>query len=139
MNPTVNWDVIVPVITFFIGFSYGLLDKYLVRKREIDNIKKFLFTEIKEIFKIYMLISEHLVDMGDFVGAYRYYLPFLSFDVYKTYLEKISTINPIELEKMYSLYRRKEYMFGLNQMILRIDRDRQEGYAQKAPVGIIET
>lgn len=42
----IDWKVLLPILTFILGLSYSLIDKFLDRRRERNNLKTTLFFEI---------------------------------------------------------------------------------------------
>ena len=104
----IRWDILFPIITFILGLSYSLIDKYMERKREKENLKTVLFYEIAR--NHYMLYK--LPDWGkDIKSMIRWAAAAqsLEYSIYEEYLGKINVLMPDELNAVLSAYSSIEF------------------------------
>ena len=97
--------LILPVVTFLLGFGLSQLDKFRESKRRLRNLKSILFKELRENYKSLSQVQReksgaappppHLTGLM---------MERLSTTVYENYLDRIDSLKPTELDKVFDAY-----------------------------------
>jgi hypothetical protein len=105
-NPTLDLiKLILPVVTFFLGYVLSSFDKFRESKRKLRNMKSILFKEIKENYKL----LNHVVPKKEQTGTpipdlTALLCQELSFSIYEQYLGRLDDLTSKELDMIYDAY-----------------------------------
>lgn len=122
----IDWNIVLPIITFFVGLSYSFLDKYLERKRKVDNMRTILIQEISAnyiwvdvILNEIDIAAEVSKDDKVVVAAFSTLeaIENLSFEVYDAYLDRLDSLKPREVNAIYVLYTRTKKIYQLGKFL----------------------
>ena len=103
--------LVLPVITFILGFLLSFIKDDIYRNREINNIKKVLFNELadNQIYLYAILDSlERLSDWTphDIIESFQIdeEIRKLSTSVYDAYLDKLHLLSSREIQRIMTVY-----------------------------------
>src|SRR4030067_1948509 len=100
--------LILPIVTFFLGYFLSQLNRYLDKRREINNLKTILFWELSINHYVLFVMDKELIKMEEEqiypIIKKAYTSQKLVTSVYDAYLNKLNLLNPDELHSVLFAY-----------------------------------